>query len=179
MPWLGSVLSFFVVTCLVGLHEVSRELENPFRKPPNEVPICTLQAQFNEALITSYSGYHPDAYFDDSQSRRRSTARSSVSLFMSSATSDRSLNSSSGIIPEGDEGEETDDDMEFIVEDSDEIKDLQSEIDEHAREMQRLRKTLDEKIKVQLAQKVVGAIPKGPSQLMKANSMKREEEPVR
>ncbi len=29
--WLGALLTFFTVTCLSGLHEVARELENPFR----------------------------------------------------------------------------------------------------------------------------------------------------
>jgi len=61
---LGSVLTFFSVACLSATHEVARELENPFRNVPNEIPLVTLQAQFNEALITMYSGYHPDHYWD-------------------------------------------------------------------------------------------------------------------
>jgi len=52
------------VTCLAGLHEVSRELENPFKNIPNEIPLVTLQAMFNEALITLFSGYHPDHFWD-------------------------------------------------------------------------------------------------------------------
>ena len=63
-PWLGSLLSFFTVTCLAGLHEVSRELENPFRNVPNDIPVCTLQAMFNEGLITMFAGYHPDSFWD-------------------------------------------------------------------------------------------------------------------
>lgn len=61
--WLGCLLSFFTVTSLAGIHEVARELENPFRNIPNELPLVTLQAQFNEALITMYAGYHPDHYW--------------------------------------------------------------------------------------------------------------------
>jgi predicted membrane chloride channel (bestrophin family) len=61
--WLGSLLTFFTVTALAGIHEVARELENPFRNIPNELPLVTLQAQYNEALITMYSGFHPDSYW--------------------------------------------------------------------------------------------------------------------
>mmetsp|Transcript_32828 Transcript_32828/g.69049 ORF Transcript_32828/g.69049 Transcript_32828/m.69049 type:complete len:629 (-) Transcript_32828:179-2065(-) len=62
--WLGATLSFLTVTCLAGLHEVARELENPFRNAPNDVPLCTLLAFYNEALITTFAGFHPDAYWD-------------------------------------------------------------------------------------------------------------------
>ena len=62
--WLGSLLSFLTVTCLAGLHEVARELENPFRNVPNDIPVCALQAMFNEALITMFAGYHPDSFWD-------------------------------------------------------------------------------------------------------------------
>jgi len=58
--WLGATLTFLTVTCLAGLHEVARELENPFRNAPNDVPLCTLLAFYNEALITTYAGHHPD-----------------------------------------------------------------------------------------------------------------------
>jgi predicted membrane chloride channel (bestrophin family) len=61
--WLGSLLTFFTVTALAGIHEVARELENPFRNIPNELPLVTLQAQYNEALITMYAGFHPDSYW--------------------------------------------------------------------------------------------------------------------
>uniref|UniRef100_A0A7S4JZA3 Uncharacterized protein n=2 Tax=Odontella aurita TaxID=265563 RepID=A0A7S4JZA3_9STRA len=64
IPWLGAVLTFLTVTCLHGLHEVARELENPFRNVPNDVPLLTLLAMFNESLITMYSGYHPDHFWD-------------------------------------------------------------------------------------------------------------------
>ena len=61
--WVGCVLTFLTITCLSGIHEVARELENPFRNIPNEIPLVTLQAQFNEALITMYAGYHPDHFW--------------------------------------------------------------------------------------------------------------------
>jgi hypothetical protein len=35
--WLGGSLTFLVVTCLAGLHEVARELENPFRNARKSV----------------------------------------------------------------------------------------------------------------------------------------------
>lgn len=60
----GSGITFLTVTCLVGLHEVSRELENPFRNVPNEIPLCTLQAMYNETLATMFSGYNPDSFWD-------------------------------------------------------------------------------------------------------------------
>merc|ERR1712238_293858 len=58
-------------TCLAGLHETSRELENPFRNIPNEIPLTTLQAMFNESLLTVYSGYHPDHYWNGDEYRTR------------------------------------------------------------------------------------------------------------
>jgi hypothetical protein len=63
--WVACVLAFLAVTCLSGIHEVARELENPFRNVPNELPLVTFQAQFNEALIVMYSGYHPDHFWAD------------------------------------------------------------------------------------------------------------------
>eukprot|EP00592_Proboscia_alata_P008410 CAMPEP_0194363226 /NCGR_PEP_ID=MMETSP0174-20130528/11089_1 /TAXON_ID=216777 /ORGANISM="Proboscia alata, Strain PI-D3" /LENGTH=571 /DNA_ID=CAMNT_0039136577 /DNA_START=31 /DNA_END=1746 /DNA_ORIENTATION=- len=69
--WIGAVLTFLTVVCLVGLHEVARELENPFRNMPNDLPLCTLLAMYNEALITMYFGFHPDAFYDPSEFRKR------------------------------------------------------------------------------------------------------------
>jgi predicted membrane chloride channel (bestrophin family) len=62
--WSGCILTFLTVTCLVGLHEVARELENPFRNVPNELPMCTMQALYNETLVTMFSGYNPDSFWD-------------------------------------------------------------------------------------------------------------------
>jgi hypothetical protein len=61
--WLGITLTFLTVTCLAGLHEVARELETPFRSVPNDIPLCTMLAYYNEALITTFAGFHPDAYW--------------------------------------------------------------------------------------------------------------------
>lgn len=68
--YLGAFLTFLTVVCLAGAHEVARELENPFRNVPNEIPLVTLQAQYNEALITLFSGYHPDHFWDADEYRR-------------------------------------------------------------------------------------------------------------
>lgn len=58
---LGAVLCFLVVLSFAGLHEVARELENPFLNAPNDLPLNNYQAQFNESLMTMYTGYHPDS----------------------------------------------------------------------------------------------------------------------
>lgn len=63
--WVGCILTFLTVTALSGIHEVARELENPFRNVPNEIPLATLMAEANEALITMYAGYHPDLFWAD------------------------------------------------------------------------------------------------------------------
>lgn len=47
-----------------GLHEVARELENPFQNVPNDVPLNNFQAQFNESLLQMFTGYHPDAHWE-------------------------------------------------------------------------------------------------------------------
>jgi len=64
ITWLGALLTFFTVTCLCGLHEAAREMENPFRNIPNDIPLCTLMAMYNESLLTLYNGYHPDSFWD-------------------------------------------------------------------------------------------------------------------
>jgi predicted membrane chloride channel (bestrophin family) len=52
-----------VVAFHLGLYEVSRELEHPYVNVPNNLPLTTIQAQFNEALVTMYAGYHPDSWW--------------------------------------------------------------------------------------------------------------------
>lgn len=64
IPWIGALLTFFTILCFCGLHEVARELENPFKNEPNDLPLVTIQAQFNEALLVMYAGFHPDAWWD-------------------------------------------------------------------------------------------------------------------
>ena len=46
--WFACCLNFLCVMIYVGLHEVSRELEDPFQNTPNDIPLNTFQAQFNE-----------------------------------------------------------------------------------------------------------------------------------
>jgi len=59
----GMVLNFFTTMCFVGLQEVAFELEEPFIRYPNDLPLNNYQAQFNEALISSlYGGFHPDSW---------------------------------------------------------------------------------------------------------------------
>jgi len=60
---IGMVLNFFTTMCFVGLQEVAFELEEPFIRYPNDLPLNNYQAQFNEALISSlYGGFHPDSW---------------------------------------------------------------------------------------------------------------------
>jgi len=61
---IGALFTFLTVACLAGLHDVARELENPFRNVPNEIPLLTLQAMFNEGLVVLFAGFHPDHYWD-------------------------------------------------------------------------------------------------------------------
>lgn len=76
--WVGALLTFLAVTCLVGLHEVARELENPFKNVPNEIPICTIQASFNEGLLIMFSGYNPDLFWDGEGWLKRGKQREHV-----------------------------------------------------------------------------------------------------
>jgi len=58
------VVNFLTVMCFLGIHEVAHELENPFTNVPNDIPLTTFQAQFNEALVTIYAGFHPDSWWE-------------------------------------------------------------------------------------------------------------------
>lgn len=55
----GFVLNLLTVMVFTGLHEVARELESPFFNVPNDLPLNNFQAQFNEALMAMFAGYHP------------------------------------------------------------------------------------------------------------------------
>ena len=61
---LGMIMTFLAQMILSGINEVATELENPFRNVPNELPVVYWQAEFNETLITMFSGFHPDFYWD-------------------------------------------------------------------------------------------------------------------
>jgi len=62
--WLAYLLDFFTVLCFVSLQMVARELENPFTAVPNDLPLPTIQAEFNEALISMFAGYNPDSWWE-------------------------------------------------------------------------------------------------------------------
>ena len=61
--WIAMALNFLTTSCFVGIQEVAMELEEPFVRYPNDLPLNNYQAQFNEALISSlYGGFHPDSW---------------------------------------------------------------------------------------------------------------------
>jgi len=60
----GFVLNLLCVMSFAGLHEVARELENPFLNVPNDVPLNNFQHQYNESLLQMFTGYHPDAHWE-------------------------------------------------------------------------------------------------------------------
>jgi hypothetical protein len=63
--YIAVILNFFTLSCFFGIQEVALELEEPFIRYPNDLPLNNYQAQFNEALISSlYGGFHPDAWGD-------------------------------------------------------------------------------------------------------------------
>ena len=76
--WLASLFTFFSVMIVTSIDEVARELENPFRNIPNELPLVTYQAEFNEALLTMYSGFHPDSFWDPPLEKNKSHPTSDV-----------------------------------------------------------------------------------------------------
>mmetsp|Transcript_33972 Transcript_33972/g.52111 ORF Transcript_33972/g.52111 Transcript_33972/m.52111 type:complete len:242 (-) Transcript_33972:57-782(-) len=92
--WLGAALTFFTVGCLTGLHEVARELENPFRNVPNEIPLCTLLAMYNESLVTLFSGYHPDAFWLPNNDESQDVARNEDTNTAASTATGASVNTS-------------------------------------------------------------------------------------
>jgi len=60
---IAAIVNTLSVTVFVGLHEVAKELEEPFRNAPNDLPLNNFQAQFNEALLAIYAGFHPEAWW--------------------------------------------------------------------------------------------------------------------
>jgi hypothetical protein len=57
-----------LLLCL-GLGLVANELEDPFRNVPNDIPLNNFQAQFNEALVCMFAGFHPEAWWDIDESK--------------------------------------------------------------------------------------------------------------
>ena len=75
---IGFILNLMTVMCFAGLHEVARELENPFQNAPNDLPANNFHAQFNEALMSMFAGYHPDAYWTVKEEEEDSDRQSSM-----------------------------------------------------------------------------------------------------
>ena len=57
---LACVLNFTTVLCFTGIHEVARELSNPYHTIPNDLPLNRFHVEFNESLRSLLNGYHPD-----------------------------------------------------------------------------------------------------------------------
>ena len=55
-PWLAIIIAFLTTLAFFALHEVARELEDPFLHPPNEAPIGAVQTSFNKRLVSIWSG---------------------------------------------------------------------------------------------------------------------------
>lgn len=60
----AAVLNFLTAGVFVGLWHVSNELEDPFRNVPNDLPLNRFQAEFNEALLVMFAGFHPESWWD-------------------------------------------------------------------------------------------------------------------
>ena len=65
----AAILNFLTVGVFVGLWQVSNELEDPFRNVPNDLPLNNFQAQFNEALVVMFAGFHPESWWDIGDSK--------------------------------------------------------------------------------------------------------------
>ncbi|VEU39697.1 unnamed protein product [Pseudo-nitzschia multistriata] len=102
-PAVGALLTFLTVLCLQGINEVARDLENPFRNFPNELPLVTFQAQYNEALITMYAGYHPDFFWNGDQVLRMTQSKSKKQG-LSKPNGSKSLSGSNGSLQSIDSG---------------------------------------------------------------------------
>ena len=72
----GAFFDYLLDHSIHRLHEVARELESPFINAPNDIPCNYFQAQFNEALMTTFTGYHPDAYWEVCETVEESTEKS-------------------------------------------------------------------------------------------------------
>ena len=63
-PVVAAILNFLTAGVFQGLWHVSNELEDPFRNVPNDLPLNRFQAEFNEALLVMFAGFHPEAWWD-------------------------------------------------------------------------------------------------------------------
>jgi len=150
--WLGALLTFLTVTCLFGLHEVAKELENPFRNVPNDIPLCTFLAQLNESLITMYSGYHPDHYWDADKFRRSYEAQLSRVKEMPAdfETSAKDMDARDGkeevIFPKSDNSAVKDRPQSLPSDKAPDmsLSDMQEMMKKQALEIERLKKAMEE-----------------------------------
>ena len=80
----------------LGLWSVANELEDPFRNVPNDIPLNNFQAQFNEALVCMFAGYHPEAWWDIDE-REQSIPEDAISHIMDSSLEMEPRSSVTGI----------------------------------------------------------------------------------
>lgn len=68
--WFALAMNWITILCFLGGLEVARELETAFSSAPNDLPLTTFQAEFNEALVTVYAGFHPDAWWEPTKNKK-------------------------------------------------------------------------------------------------------------
>lgn len=51
--WFACIMNTLTVLCFLGLHEVARELENPFINVPNDLPLCTFQVSLLNLWVSA------------------------------------------------------------------------------------------------------------------------------
>lgn len=73
--WVSAVMNFFCVGVFLGIWFVSIELEDPFRNVPNDLPLNNMQAQFNEALLVMFAGFHPESWWTMGENKNSISAQ--------------------------------------------------------------------------------------------------------
>ena len=77
--------------------QVARELENPFKNVPNDMPVCILQAMYNEALATMFSGFNPDSFWDPEIYQSSLEAAALGNLFRKNETGETTPRTPAGV----------------------------------------------------------------------------------
>lgn len=132
-PWIGSLLTYLTVSCLVSTHEVGRELEDPYKNYPNEIPLVSLMAMFNESLLTMCSGFHPDGFW-----------KPSLPKYKHNPETPQTCSSESVYIGEMQEENVEEMNGESLESNSDKaFKSMQDTIDSQAQEIAELRKAVE------------------------------------
>ena len=62
----AALLSFFAVMAYWALHEVARDLEDPFVYDPNDLPLARIQYAFNERVIALSHNLRPASTLETS-----------------------------------------------------------------------------------------------------------------